>query len=300
MNAHHSTLVYGLSGAGKSSFLEMFLRQLLNNYEPECKARLVTAEHYGAYSAAISEGLLDVWRFNNRPFPFEVSRRAAQGYWPTDVNDPTSPLVAPTPDTWKKYPIRIFEGIGTTAAYITSNHIEGGLLERAGKGDIIGPVQEHIQFMDGQEGIGGMCWTHFRIGQSEMLGLVQSSQTHPGYVIWTSHEDDGKDRGQPFVGPEVIGSKLTGVIGKEFDDMWHVVGVPVDVPTEAGEIRRLIERRLYLKEHIYPGGQIPCKAKNSAALGQQKNVPDYVTLSKNGLPIVEAPEKLLNYLEPKR
>lgn len=294
-----SSLIYGPSGSGKSSFIEMLLRKLL---QPGEKARIATAEHYGAYQEVIDEGLAEVWHFSNRSHPFENSRAVAKAYWPEDNEDgvfgqdPTSKLVPFSLELAAKYPVRIYEGIGTTAAYITSNHLEGGLLERAGKGDVIGPVMEHIQFMDGAEGVGGLCWTHYRIGQMEMMGLVQTTQKWPGRTIWTSHEDDGKDRGVPFVGPEVIGSKVTGTIGREFDNLWHLIGVPVDVDTTDG-LRRLVDRRLYVKEHIYPGGTTPCKGKNSAGLSKQKELPDYFSLSKNGLPDLEAVDRILGKIK---
>lgn len=293
MKTHHSALLYGLSGAGKSAFINQMIRELLKTM-PGKKARLVTAEHYNEYKNSIDEGLLEVWRINNRPHPFEVARAAARGAWPQDPLDPTSPLVEPTKETFETFVIRIFEGIGTIIGYVASNHIEGGLLQRAGTGDIIGPVQEHVQFMDGDEGVGGLCWTHYRIGQMEAFGLVQTSQKYPGFVIWSSHEDDGKDRGQPFVGPQVFGNKATGEIGKEFDDLFHLGTVPVDVQDGEGNIRRLVERRLYLKEHFMPGGHVPYKAKNSAGLLKQKDIVDYIALSKNGLLVEDAAFRLLS------
>ena len=281
MNKYHSICVYGAFGAGKTAFLGELIQELL---PPGTRARVITAEHYNTIQSLVYDkdtnpnGIIEVWKVNTRPHPFETMRFAVDGFWPENVNDPSSPLIAPTAETWAKYPIRVHEGMATVCQYLASNQVEGGLLDRAGKGDIIGPVQEHIQFQDGETGIGGMCWAHYNIGQRELVGLVQRSQKYPGYSIWSSHEDDGKERNSRIVGPEVIGSALTGSIGREFADLWRVAGVPFDYG-EGADKRRFIERRLYVKEHFDQNGGGPYKAKNSAGLKNQGDVPDYIRLT---------------------
>lgn len=249
---HYSILGYSLSGVGKTTLWQEVVRLL------GVKARIWTAEHTGV----INDPAIQCWKVNTRDNPFKVLRRAVQGYWPQDPADPKSPLVAPTDETFKEFPVRIFEGIGTFGDYLASNHAKGGLLWHAGRGDVIGPVQEHIQFDDDGDGIGGLCWAHYNIGQRELLGLVQTSQKYPGLTIWSSHEDEGKEKGVPFYGPQVFGNKMTGAIGKEFDEMWHYCTVPIDKQV-GGEKVRLLERRLYIEEHFLPGGTMPYKAKTS-------------------------------------
>jgi hypothetical protein len=286
----HPIAIFSEWGLGKTALIAEIARFL------NMKVRLYTAEHYKTVQDSIDEGIVEVWKVNTRPYPFETLRKAADGYWPENPKDPASPLVAPDPETFSNY-IRAYEGMGTFAKYIVSNHHEGGLLDRAGRGDIIGPVQEHIQFQDGETGIGGMCWAHYNIAQNEILGLVQRSQKYPGYVIWTSHEDDGKVKGKaPVMGPEVIGSQVTSIIGREFSDVWHISGFPTDYLQEDGTVRRITERRLYLKDHILTEGGLVYKSKNSAGLRVQDKVPDYINMSKNGLPLLDTPKRLFDIL----
>lgn len=295
--SHHSILIYGASGCGKTSIIGQLVKRLLKDFPSGCKARLYSAEHYDSVADVIEAGFMDAWKINTRPHPFETVHRAVDGYWLKDANDPAGELIPPAADNWQKYPIRIFEGMATISRYIASNHHEGGLLWRAGRGDIIGPVQEHIQFRDGEDGIGGLCWAHYRIGQMEMEGLAQRSQKHPGYTIWTTHEDEGREKGIPIVGPEVFGSKMTATIGKEFGELWHIAEVPTAYQTEDG-LRNISERRIYLKNHYPPGSNVLHKAKNSFGLENQASVPDYITLTTEaGLFRPEGVDKLVALLK---
>lgn len=289
-------LIYSQYGMGKTTLAIELARHL------GVKARVYTAEHSASIQDAVDEGIAEVWKVNTRPHPFETLRAAADGYWPADPLDPTSPLVAPTSETWENYPVRIYEGLGTFCQYLISNHATGGLLDRAGRGDIIGPVQEHIQFQDGETSIGGLAWAHYNITQREAVGLVQRSQKRPGFIVWTSHEDDGKERkGAPSVmGPEVLGSAVTASIGREFADVWHIAGMPTDYANPDGTVRRITERRLYLKDHVLTEGGMVYKSKNSAGLRVQDKVPDYISLSKNGLPLLDAAERLFAILNRRK
>lgn len=285
-------LIYSAFGLGKTSLLELLARKVL---QPGQKARLVTAEHYNTIQPAIDEGLIEVWKVNTRDHPFETLRSAVDGYWPADVNDPTSPLIAPTPEMWAKTPVRFFEGIATMCNYLAGSYSVGGLTQR-GETERIGYEKEYIQFTDGMTDIAGMTWTYFRIAQSEISDLIQRSMKRGGYVVWTSHEDTVK--GGRSIGPEVIGSAITGSIGREFSDVLHIVGVPTDVTdTTTGEIRRLMDRRLYLKQHYPPGSGVPATAKNSVGIARQSSVPDYLKMTTDGQPMLDVIDRLFNVWE---
>ena len=295
MSNHKALIVYGATCSGKSSFLSEYLRRLL----PQgAKARIYTCEHYDAYDDVVNEGLAEVWRFNNRPHPFYTTHKVVENYWPENLLDPKSLLKAPGPDFYDRYPVRIYEGIFTTGQYITSNHVEGGLLERAGRGEKFGGQEmDHIQFMDGEIGVGGMNWPMYNVSQNELVGLVEKSQEYPGHVIWTSHEDEGKQNGKTVLGPAVIGNKMTTAIGAKFGNLWHAVEVPTFVNVASSDEKKTVfEKRLYLKPHLFPGTQLLCLSKTSVSLRNQAKIPDYMQMSKGGLPDLEACDRLIKLL----
>jgi hypothetical protein len=294
MRTVHPILIYGSWGSGKTALMAEICRFL------GIKARLYTCEHYNSIQDAIDEGIVEVWKINTRAHPFETFRAAADKFWPADPMDPTSPLLPPTENGAEQFGAFMYEGLGTGCQYLISNHAEGGLLDRAGKGDIIGPVQEHIQFMDGETGIGGLCWAHYNVSQREMVGLVQRSQKFPGLIFWTSHEDDGKERkGQaPVMGPEVIGSAVTAGIGREFADVWHIAKFPTAIAQPDGTSTVIEQRRLYVKDHILSEGGLTYKSKNSAGLRRQAEIPDYFVMSdEEGLPRLDLPERVFSAIK---
>ena len=286
INTHRSLLIYGAMGSGKTSLIEQIAAHVCTAGQ---KARLVTAEHYSTIEDAIEEGLVEVWKVNTRDHPFETLRFAVDGFWPADVLDPTSPLIPPTPETWITRPVRFFEGIATFADYITGSYAKGGLTERA-ETERIGFEKEYIQFTDGETSIAGKTWTYFRIGQNELTDLINRSMKYPGLTGWTSHEDFSKDRRK--ITPEVIGTALNSDIGRYFADVLHIATVPVDFTDAGGEMRRITERRLYLREHYIPGGAVPYIAKNSVGLKFQDRVPDYLAMTKDGMPRIDVAERL--------
>lgn len=283
---HHPILIYSAFGLGKTALLGLIVDRVLQEGQ---KARLVTAEHYNVLQKYIDDGRVEVWKVNTRDHPFETLRAAADGYWPADSSDPTSPLVPPTAETWQRYPVRMFEGIATIALYIAGAYVVGGLTQRA-ESERIGFEKEYIQFDDGSESVAGLTWTHFNMTQKEVTEAIRRSQKRPGYSIWTSHEDLTKSKRQ--MGPEVIGTALTAGIGREFADVLHIVGVANDVTDTTGEVRRYLERRLYLKEHYAPGLPIPYQAKNSVGVASQATVPDYLRMSQDGAPMLDVAERL--------
>src|SRR5262249_50279668 len=137
---------------GKSSFIAQLIEALLPSLPDGCKARIVTAEHYNAYNKLIAAGKAEVWKLNTRNYPFSTTDKAVDGFWPTDPTDPTSKFVAPTLETFQKYPIRVFEGTATIANYLAGNTVRGGLADRIARGEYCGPTDsgEAIRLIDGE------------------------------------------------------------------------------------------------------------------------------------------------------
>jgi hypothetical protein len=70
-----------------------------------------------------------------------------QGYWPADVNDPKSPLLAPKAEDLAKLGVFGIEGLSVGAQYLMGD-VKGGLAEQSGRGikigqDSPGPLGRH-------------------------------------------------------------------------------------------------------------------------------------------------------------
>lgn len=287
MNKVHPVLIYSPFALGKTALLADLVAAL------GLKARIYTVETYGEFKDLMAAGQVEVWKFNNRPYPWDTCQKACDGFWPTDVVDglagidPKGQLVAPTMATWEEWPIRIYEGLATISEYIAGNYAIGGLTYRIGHGESVGPTDsgELIRITDGDTTVGGLSRSNYGFVQREMLSNVARSQAYPGYIIWTAHEDDVAEKkgkvatGNVIIGPQVIGAALTNYIGKDFADIWRIVGVPTDIPVN-GEMRHIIERRLYLKEHVDPlSATLVAKGRNSAGKKNQGSVVDYIRLT---------------------
>jgi hypothetical protein len=276
---NHSLLIYGDFGSGKTSLWELLAQRLL---QPSQKVRLVTAEHANSIKPSIDSGFVEHCKVSIRQHPFDALRKMVRdGLWPVDTEDPNSKWIAPTAETWERYPFRVFEGMATFSTYLADGQVLGGLKQRTAVGSDIG-INEggKIRFDDGDEQIGGTSQTSFRIVQDEMESLVQRSQDRPGWTIWTSHPDIIYKKvktptGQVvngtalFGGPEVYGGALTGSIGKHFADVWRITSIDD-------------ERYLYIKPHT--DEEIKWKCKNSAPIEKQDRVPDRFKLTEKGLP----------------
>ncbi len=101
-----------------------------------------------------------------------------------------------------------------------------------------------------------------------------------------------------YHGPEVYGGALTSSIGREYADCWRISPVTTSVQDGEGNVRQIIERRLYVKDHSQDG--VPCKARNSGGLARQKDIPDYYRMSENGLPLMDTAERVVRGLWPER
>jgi len=273
--------IYGQSGVGKTTLLGHVLKWYLR-HDPKAKAKLYTCEDYGPLRKMEKAGLIEVWQINLRDHPFETCSMATDGYWPEDPSDPDSPLIAPTPDDFKEYPIRFFEGLSTWSEYMIGNYAIGGLAERAGRGDHTGPGTrpgtDEPSFVDGKSKtpVGGNSMSHYNLVQRQMHARVVKSQRFPCHVWWTAHEmkaaKDEFGKPHPNFGPEIVGSAATPRAPRWFGNLFRaaiVQGKVVDKKVmEDGTFT------LFCKEHYdlaIPG--IPFKCKTRVAYEDRDEVP---------------------------
>lgn len=309
-----SILCYSPFGSGKTLFVGLLVRELLKKFPPGAQALLYSAEQWDSIEDLVDEGLVKPWKINTWDHPFDTLRMACDGMWPSSKGDSgnydqTAGVTATSrEDLVEKYPIRIYEGMATFSNYITGGYALGGMAQRIGAGEKIGPNDSSdgpVQLTDGAYEVGGISRSNFGFAQKRMVDYVQQSQRKPGVTIWTSHEDDVKEKrggiatGQTVIGPEVFGGALTQVIGREFGAVWRLITIPTDYQQRDGSTRRVIDRRLYLKEHIDPASGMVAKAVTRVAIGKQATLPDFINLTdkdKPGQPRMDAAAALVERL----
>lgn len=280
-------MIFGPTGCGKTTFVAALVEHLLTTKEKlkGKKARLYTAEHYNSIQRYIDDGLIEVWKLNTRDFPWETCQKAMDGFWPSDSEDgiagldPTSKLVAPTAKTFEDYPIMIVEGGGTLSNYIGGDYVPGGLMARVGRGERVGRSDDKegpVTFSDGETGMGLMSRGNYGQIQGQMNSLIQRNQKRGGYRIWTSHDSEKEEKrgqvktGRTYLGPQIIGSALAAVIGREFTDVWRLAST-------VNEEKQVVGRYLYLREYVEDGLVVKCK--NSAGMARQHEVKDRIRLT---------------------
>lgn len=250
--------VYGKSGTGKSRWIVELAKRV---YKEQQKITRVYLSDGGGdtyvNSGLVEAGILKMCQFNIYPFPFETSRAVAEGQWPDDKGTlaPLSPSDRAETGLWA------FEGGSTTCDYLMGD-TEGGLSDRASKGERIGQ-DSPITIKDGKAKVGGNPPSHYNVAQRAFEGLIERSRALPGIVYWTFHErmiEGDKEVGN-LVGPDCAGKALTAKIGAKFGNTIHLViahkpGVKNTDAVTGKQVQQAAARefRAYTTEHYDPDG----------------------------------------------
>jgi hypothetical protein len=307
---------YGQSGTGKSEAAASVIEQIF--VEDGLKSRVIVGD--GSKATYIDRGLVDagiveVVDFSVRKWPLTTAAKLTEGWWPKDVNDPDSPLVAPTPATLANLGVFVVEGLSVMGQYIMGDQL-GGLAEQAARGIKIGensPVRstdilydnKGLEIKDSGPGtvFGGNPMSHFGFAQRRLLANIERTKVFPNIVIWTAHEKGAKDKvsGETVVGMEAIGEAITANLSRHFNNTLHFVTASrkkdkaKDEHTEAMVIDLDSEFRIYTRDHYHPDGTMLVKYKAVTRGGippyDPKNAPDgmplYLTSDVPGRSILE-------------
>jgi hypothetical protein len=285
---------YGQSGTAKSEAIAAVIRQI---YEQDgLTSRVIVGD--GSKATYVDKGLVDtgvveVCDFSIRPWPLTVMARLCEGYWPVDVEDPTSPLAPPKMEDLKKLGVFGIEGLSVGAQYIMGD-IQGGLAEQSGRGIKIGqdsPVFSKDVLFDkagspikgsgpkvlGPDGkvadevysYGGNPVAHYGYAQRRLLANVERTKAFPNIVIWTAHERSTQDKvsGEKLVGPEAAGEAITANLPRVFNNTLHFVTAQrkkeklKDSHTEQMITDLDTEYRIYTRDHFHPDGAMFVKYK---------------------------------------
>lgn len=312
-------LIYGSGASSKSSNIVQAILQM--HKETGKKARVMIGDgSLPSYDALIDMGLVDYCEFAHRPWPQDTLMRLSQGWFPEHQDDPESPLLPPTPETFKDYGMSVFEGLSVAGAYVLG-HVKGGFAARAAAGEKIGdtPGARIIEGdFDDKTGklvsgpgsaFGGNSPGHYKQAQNVLLDVVQSSRGLPHHVIWTAHEVAAEQeqaigdrvKGQPqqkvvigetIIGPEVAGKKLTGVIQRIFGNTMHAQSIGVvsrkKDPTTQRDAKSLeLEYRLWTRDHFAPQPEIMLRYKAATRDVDERTFPAYFVATAPGKSIID-------------
>jgi energy-coupling factor transporter ATP-binding protein EcfA2 len=252
--ALESILVYGVSGAGKTTQIQELAKHVHRKLGK--KVRLVSCSGGGwtSIQPAIDAGIVIPTYIRGRNFPIETIDKMTKGFWPADPADPSSPLIPIEKQSdWKDVGGVAFdsltEGCEWMMSYINSQ-------EAAGK---IKVSAQSANFKDGDTNYGTPSMAHYGNVQSRIADFVAQSKALRGvYVLWTALELKASDDNSrlPLYGPDVVGKAKTAVACAWFDNTLHMY------MTGAGGLKKGASiRRLYLTTHFEDDG-IPFMAKN--------------------------------------
>jgi len=300
---------YGQSGTGKSEGAAAVIEAL---YESDgLTSRVIVGD--GSKATYIDRGLVDagvvqIMDFSMRDWPLTTFAQLCEGYWPEDVDDHKSKLVAPKAGDLKKLGVFVVEGLSVGAQYLMGD-MKGGLAEQAGRGIKIGqdsPVHSKDILYDakGNEikdsgpgtSFGGNPISHYGYAQRRLLANVERTKAFPNVVIWTAHEMGTTDKvsGEKLVGPEAAGQALTANLPRHFNNTLHFVTAQSkkakkkDDLTEAMVTELDVEYRVYTRDHFHPDGQFFVKYKAvTRGVSEGQGMPLYLESDVPGQSVID-------------
>lgn len=267
---------YGPPGSGKSDAVATIIEQL--HHETGKKARVLIGDgSFATYADAglIDAGVVEAMDYTIRDWPISTLEQLAEGYWPEDVLDPNSKLVAPTKAILDNICLTSIEGISMAGAYIMGDK-KGGLAYRSGRGEKIGqdspiqitdadldPAGRALKGSGSGRTYGGNPISHFNVGQMRLTSIIERSKMLPGWVIWTAHEKvaEVKLTGEKIIGPEGVGNAATPTLPRLFNNTLHFVTAEKVIKREdehTGQQIQMLDTtyRIYVRNHFRPEGKM--------------------------------------------
>src|SRR5437899_6890085 len=86
-------LIIGSTGSGKTINIGEVAKYILLKYGKLTRMASTDPSGAGPLNGEVKAGKIEFWPVHAWPRPIEAMYKSTKGYWPLDVNDPTSPLV---------------------------------------------------------------------------------------------------------------------------------------------------------------------------------------------------------------
>jgi hypothetical protein len=298
-------MFYAAGGMGKSTLLAQAAAYIYKTFG--LKTRVVNADGGGtinAHAPLIEAGISSVWHIDrwDEKSIFYTLEQASKGFWPEDINEPNSPLVAPY-STYRECPTckkdvgamganlpkacascKVPLAAGTfcrTRTILTPEFEEVGLYGFEGFTSFGDNLMRRLTKINSEGGrsiidegykISAPGQQHYGDAQSYLARYVAFSRNIPcELVLWTALENRGEEEGKPAFGPKGPGNALTTACIPWFTDVIHLDGIPKMngaqiLKDESG--REIIERKLFLAPHYPPDNKMfQFRAKTSSTLG---------------------------------
>lgn len=322
---------YGQSGTGKSEALRALIEQIYKTTGKKSRVAVGDGSAATYYDAGlIDAGVVEVVDYSIRSYPQTTLNKLCEGYWPVDVNDPTSPLQAPKPGSLANIGVFGMEGLSVGCQYLMGDTL-GGLAEQSARGIKIGqdsPVLSKDVLFDsagkaiagsgpklldaaGKEikdiqAYGGNPMAHYGFAQRQSVGWIGRSKVYPNIVVWTAHERSSQDKisGEKLVGPEGAGEAMTANLPRLFNNTLHFVTASKksdklkDAHTGQMITDLDVEYRIYTRDHFHPDGSTFVKYKAvTRGASESQGMPLYFSSDTPGQSVLDFYQKIANLRE---
>lgn len=253
-------LYYGASGTLKTSNIGKAALWAWKKWHKP--TRLVSADGGGwqPIESLVESGIVIPWMLRDRDNMIETVDKACKGYWPTDPENPHSPLLSPFIIQYvgkcpkcadlmtSTKPIPGGQRPCTKCSTITTFSMRRGanadndlskvsMVAYEGLTSFGDAMMSHLQatkaslsqdpsyvWKDGDTEYAGGNMTYFGFVQQRLCEFVANTNSLPvEKVIWTALESKGEDEvtKSPIMGPAIVGKKSTGKAGAWFGNMLH-------------------------------------------------------------------------------
>ena len=264
-------LIIGSTGSGKTINIGEVAKYVLLKYGKLTRMASTDPSGAGPLNGEVKAGKIEFWPVHAWPRPIEAMYKSTKGYWPLDVNDPTSPLVEPDAGTFEVYGFGAFEGLTSYGDTI---------LDDLKKNNVTLSQDPSYKWAQGDFSTAGGNQSYYGMMQDTLkLWVINTHLLRYERILWTALEAKGKDQfGNTVAGPMIGGKQATGKAGQWFVNFVHMDMIAGDTRTDPVTKQTLQEVKhiLFLKTHIDPLTLVPFPTKVRAPKKYAKDVPFYL------------------------